>query len=89
MPDFLFFDRYFMLVLNLLDALFLDRTGSFFLLLCLAVTFADPFLGTLGGDAEEDALVDPGDAAAANSSMGVVAAASTDALVMVVVVKMV
>ncbi len=96
LPDFLFFDQDFILVLNLLDALFLDRMGSFFLLLSLAVAFADPFLVTSGGDLTEDAtvypldaaadaIVDPGDATMAKASVGVVVASFTDALVMVVV----
>ncbi len=97
-PNFLFFDRDFILVLNLLDALFLYRMGYFFLLFHLAVAFADPFLVTLGGDlsedaivypvdAAEDSIVDPGDAADAKASVGVVVAACTGALVMGVVAE--
>ncbi len=59
LSDFLFFEQDFML-LNLLDALFLDRTESLFLLLCLAVALADPFLVS---------HVVPGIAAAEKASM--------------------
>ncbi len=85
LPNFLFFDQDLVRVLNFLNALFLDRTGCLYLLLRLAVAFADPFVVALGGDLAEDAIVDPGDAAAEKMSVGVVVAASTDALVVLVV----